>query len=48
MTFSAVMEEGVYPFVAPSYLSISEKGYPYDLLFLERIGEYDLNLIRFG
>ena len=44
--FLAAMDEGDYPFVVLAHLRMRERGRPYELLVLERLEEYDPDLIQ--
>ncbi len=44
--FLAALDEGDYPFVVLAHLRMRERGRPYELLVLERLEEYDSDLIQ--
>ena len=44
--FLAAMDEGDYPFVVLAHLPMNERGRPYDLFVVERLEEYEPDLIK--
>ena len=45
-SFLAAIDEGDHPFVVLAHLRIHERGRPYDLFVVERLEEYEPDLIE--